>query len=169
MRMVEDNLTEQARGLRRDIAGLAGSVAALAGRTAQSERTVTRMRRITIALVLSLVLIAVVGVYVVRLAVCQAAVNEANNQRTRALTEVTADERAAERNAIDLLFALLRNPSVTKPADERTAADRARVAALVVELRAAGERLEVERAEADTARRAHPVPPPPSVVCGGLI
>jgi hypothetical protein len=170
--MDDSNLAEQARGLREDVAGLAGSVTALAQRTAQSDRTVARLRRITIGLVACFAAGLMVAAYLVvlnrqvnDLARCQAAYNEINNQRTRALTEVTADERAAERRAIDLLFSLLRDPSLAKPASERTNADRKRIAALAVELRAAAETLQVERAKADLARTAHPVPAPPSQSC----
>ena len=170
--MSGETLAEQARGLRTDVADLATSVTALADRTEQSERTVARMRRLTVALVVGLVLIVGLGVYLVVLnrqlnsfSRCQAEYNTINNQRTRALTEATAPERAAERRVIDLFFSALFDPSVRKPAAERTAEDRERIAALTAEIGTAAQRLKAERAQADKARADHPVPPPPSQLC----
>lgn len=172
--MTDHNLSEQARGLRADVVALAGSVTDLAKRTQQSERTVTRIRRITVILGMVLVLGAASTIYLVVLgrrvaaqSTCQAEYNAVNNQRTRALTEVASAERAAERRAIDLLFDALFDPAVRKPAAERTAADRERIAALTAEVFQAVEALRVERAKADAARAANPVPDPPQTICTG--
>jgi hypothetical protein len=97
---------------------------------------------------------------------CQERYNEANNARTRALTEVTAAEREAERRRSDALDAVFLDPSLLKPADQRTAADRERILRLFKEYLAAIRALLAERADADRARAANPVPPPPSAVCG---
>jgi len=167
------DLADQARGLRTEVVELARSVGDLADRTEQSERTVKRMHRITVALGLMLALgaastgyLVVLGRQIDGFSRCQAEYNRVNNERTRALTEATAEERAAERRAIDLLFGALFDPSVRKPAPDRTAEDRERIAALTAEILKAAQRLKAERAQADQARREHPVPPPPSTVCG---
>lgn len=171
--MTSDDLTEQARGLRDDVVALAESVTVLAERTAQSERTVARMRRITIALVVVLVLGAISTGYLVVLgrqidgfARCQAEYNTINNERTRALTEVTARERNADRARSDALDAVFLDPSLLKPADQRTPADARRVRQLFAAYLDAVAALKIERATADKARLEHPVPPAPASVCG---
>lgn len=97
---------------------------------------------------------------------CQAQYNEINNERTRILTDVGAQERAAQRRRDDALDRTFLDPSLLKPADQRTAADRAHVQELFREYLAAAQQLQVERAEADKARAENPVPPPPSQTCG---
>lgn len=97
---------------------------------------------------------------------CQAQYNEINNRRTRALTESTAKERAAERRWRDALNAVFKDPSNLKPADQRTAADRERVRSLFVEYLDAIVDLEADQAAADRSRAANPVPPAPSQICG---
>jgi hypothetical protein len=96
---------------------------------------------------------------------CQAEYNETNNIRTRLLTEVTAKERAAERRRDDALDATFLDASLDKPAAERTPEERAQVLDLFNEYRDAARDLAVERAVADRARAANPVPAPPSAVC----
>lgn len=96
---------------------------------------------------------------------CQSEYNEINNIRTRLLTEVTAKERAAERRRDDALDATFLDPSLDKPAAQRTPEERRHVLHLFNEYRAAARDLAVERAEADRARAANPVPPPPSELC----
>lgn len=171
--MSDETLAEQARGLRDDIVALAKSVTILGERTAQSERTVTRMRRITIALAVVLVLGAISTGYLVVLgrqidafARCQAEYNTVNNERTRALTEVTAREREADRARSDALDSVFLDPSLLKPADQRTPADARRVRQLFAAYLDAVAALKVERAAADRARAEHPVPPPPAAACG---
>lgn len=97
---------------------------------------------------------------------CQAHYNDVNNERTRALTGVAEDERAAERKASDALGALFLDPSLQKPADQRTEQDRARVTQLFAMYLDAERAKRTARAVADKARAAYPVPPPPSQVCG---
>jgi hypothetical protein len=137
-----------------------------------------RTTRIIAAVLLTLVLLVIVGSGYVwrrqseaeqrereRIA-CQERYNEANNARTRALTEVTASERVAERRWRDALNALFKDPSLRKARDEQTAEDRARVQRLFLEYLARIDQLEREQRVADVARVANPVPPPPSAVCG---
>lgn len=168
---MSDDLAEQARGLRTDVVDLADGVRALANRVGESERTVARLRRVTIGLVACFAAGLLVAAYLVvinrqlnEFSQCQAAVNEVMVGRSRALTEATADERAAERRALDVLFVLLRELATT-PSDERTDEDRRRLAAVVAQILKAGDALEVERAKADRARRENPPPPLPSQTC----
>lgn len=171
--MTNDDLAEQARGLRDDVVSLAESVTVLAGRTAQSERTVARMRRVTIALVVVMVVgaistgyLVVLGQRINALTQCQTQYNAINNERTRALTEVTAREREADRARSDALDAVFLDPSLLKPAAQRTPQDARRVRQLFADYLDAVADLKVERAAADKARAEHPVPPPPAAVCG---
>jgi hypothetical protein len=96
---------------------------------------------------------------------CQAEYNEINNQRTRALTGVAEDERAAERRSSDALGAVFSDPALQKPTEDRTAADRQRIADLFDEYLAAERDKLAARAVADAARRQNPPPPPPSQTC----
>lgn len=96
---------------------------------------------------------------------CQARYNEINNERTRIITEVGADERAAERRRDDAQDATFLDPSLLRPADQRTPAEQQRVRDLFAEYLKAAEALKVERAKADKARADNPVPPPPSQTC----
>lgn len=96
---------------------------------------------------------------------CQANYNEANNARTKALTEVSAAERVAERRWRDALNAVFKDPSLRKPRDEQTAEDRVRVQRLYLEYLARIDELEREQKAADAVRASNPVPPPPSTVC----
>ena len=95
---------------------------------------------------------------------CQARYNEVNNARTRALTEVAADERAAERRIQDAEATLWLNPAVGRerkpgePIDPSVLADFA-------ELRQALQAWRDATVQADADRAQHPVPPPPSTVC----
>lgn len=98
-------------------------------------------------------------------AACQAEYNEINNERTRILTDVGAQERDAERRRDDALDRTFLDPSLLKSPDDRTPADRQHVQALFREYLAAAENLQTERAAADKARRENPVPPPPSQIC----
>lgn len=170
--MPDGSLAEQARGLRADVGELAKSVKALADRTEQSERTVKRIHRIAVGLVLSLVLtvgltacLVFLGWQVNSFAHCQAEYNTVNNQRTRALTEATAKEREADRRRSDALDAVFLDPALLKPNDQRTAEDQTRIRRLFVEYLDAAKALRAERARADAARAANPVPPPPSTIC----
>lgn len=96
---------------------------------------------------------------------CQARVNDALIARTRALIEVAEKERVAQRARDDALDATFLDPSLLKPAEQRTVADRKRVTELYLTYRQAAETLRAERAAADKVRAANPVPAPPSEVC----
>lgn len=95
---------------------------------------------------------------------CQANYNEVNNQRTRALTEAAAKERAADRRITEANAALWLNPKLIRapgaPIDPA-------VLAAFRELQAALTNWRTVEVDVDKERAAHPVPPPPSAVCGG--
>jgi len=99
-----------------------------------------------------------------RLTECVANYNNVNNQRSVALIGATGDERAAERKADDAQAALFLSPAVSKP--KRTPAEQAEVLRLFRAYQKALAVQRTERADADDARRDHPVPDPPSQVCG---
>lgn len=96
---------------------------------------------------------------------CQAAVNDALIERTRILTEAAEQERRAERVADDAERRLFTDPVLSKPAAERTQAERDHLAELFRQYQAALNRSELERVEADRARAENPVPQPPSQTC----
>lgn len=99
-----------------------------------------------------------------RLTECVAAYNNANNQRSVALTKATDEERTAERKADDAQAALFLSPIVSNP--KRTPAERAELLRLLHAYQVALFDQRKERADADDARRDHPIPDPPSEVCG---
>jgi hypothetical protein len=100
------------------------------------------------------------------LTACVARYNNANNVRSVVLTEATNQERAAERKADDAQAALFLDPALNKPPGEVTEMDRARVRRLLLGYQAALAGQKTERAAADDARAVHPIPDPPSEVCG---
>lgn len=119
---------------------------------------------IRIAVVLSVPLGGFAAYQTANLTRCVATYNDANNKRSVALTEATNDERSAERKADDAQAALFLSPVISKP--QHTPAEQAEVLRL---FRAYQDALSVqrkERADADDARRDHPIPDPPSQVCG---
>lgn len=95
---------------------------------------------------------------------CVASYNNANNARSVALVIATDDERTAERKADDAQTALFLSPVLNKP--ERTPADRDELQRLFRAYQMALTDQHKERAAADDARRDHPIPDPPSSVCG---
>jgi hypothetical protein len=97
---------------------------------------------------------------------CVARYNDANNTRSVVLTEATNQERMAERRADDAQAALFLNPAVSKPAAQRTPAERAEILRLFRAYQTALSDQKTERAAADDARVDHPIPDPPSEVCG---
>lgn len=97
---------------------------------------------------------------------CQAKVNDALVARTAALAGAADQERAAQRGADDAERALFTDPLLSKPADERTVAEQARLSMLFRRYQKALVELDRERGEADKARADHPVPEPPSLACG---
>lgn len=96
---------------------------------------------------------------------CQARYNEANNARTRALTESAQDERAAERRVQEAEATLWLNPAIGRPRPAGQPIDPS-ILADFTELRAAYQAWRVAIADADADRALHPVPPPPSATCG---
>ncbi len=97
---------------------------------------------------------------------CVAEYNNANNVRAVILTQATEDERAAERRADDAQAALFLSPIVSKPTAQRTPAERAELYRLFRTYQLALSHQRTERADADDARRIHPIPDPPREVCG---
>jgi len=97
---------------------------------------------------------------------CVATYNNANNVRVVILTEAANDERAAERLADDAEAALFLSPLVSKPAATRTPAEQAEIQRLFRAYQTALSDQKKERAAADDARVDHPIPDPPSEVCG---
>jgi hypothetical protein len=118
------------------------------------------------ASIVALLLAALSGCQTQSYARCQAHYNDVNNIRTRALTDVADQERAAERAADDAERALFTDPAAGKPVNERTPGDQTRLAELFKAYQDALVTLDRERREADDARKRHPVPPPPSETCG---
>jgi hypothetical protein len=114
----------------------------------------------------ALVLAVYAAVQFREFAECQAQYSENLNERTRILTDVGAAEREAERRRSDALDATFLDPALSKPAGERTEAETERIRQLFAKYLDAAEGLRAERALADRARAANPVPPPPSAVCG---
>jgi uncharacterized protein HemX len=95
---------------------------------------------------------------------CVAAYNNTNNARTVALTNATNEERNAGRRADDAQAALFLSPLVGKT--DQTPAEHAEVLRLFRAYQVALTEQKTERATADDARRDHPIPDPPSAVCG---
>lgn len=100
------------------------------------------------------------------LARCIAAYNNAMNARSDALGKAADDERRAERKADDAQAAMFLSPALTKPADKITPADRTEFIRRFREFQNALAEQKRERTAADDARRNHPIPDPPSEVCG---
>jgi hypothetical protein len=96
---------------------------------------------------------------------CQARYNETNNARTRALTEATEKERAADRAEDKARADLITDPAILKPVGDRTAAEKEKLRRLAVAWQHALTEEQKQQAAADAERREHPVPPPPSEVC----
>jgi len=97
---------------------------------------------------------------------CVANYNNANNERSVILTEATNQQRPAERLADDAQAALFLSPLVSKPQEKRTPADQAEILRLFHAYQTALSDQKKERAAADDARIDHPIPDPPSEVCG---
>jgi hypothetical protein len=97
---------------------------------------------------------------------CVASYNNTNNARSVALTAATDQERAATRKADDAQASLFLSPILNKPTEKRTPADRTEIQRLFRAYQLALTEQSKERATADDARRDHPIPDPPSAVCG---
>lgn len=119
------------------------------------------------AVVITSVVVSSFAAWQVRnLTTCVADYNNANNERSVILTVATNEERAAERHADDAQAALFLNPAVSKPTEQRTTAERAEITRLFRAYQTALSDQKTERAAADDARVDHPIPDPPSEVCG---
>ena len=116
--------------------------------------------------VLSMVLVGVFSYRTEQRAHCQEHYNNIMNERTRILTVATEQERQTERRADDAQAAVFTDPSLDRPAEQRTPEEQERVQRLFREYQAALRAQVQERIEADASRKANPVPPPPSELCG---
>lgn len=121
---------------------------------------------IRVIVVLSLVVGGVAFYQTRELTRCVANYNNANNDRSAALTQAAEQEREAERTADAAQAALFLSPILTKPANTQTAAEREQLLQLFRAYQSALAKQNEERATADDARRAHPIPDPPDEVCG---
>lgn len=108
-------------------------------------------------IVVSLALGALASLRAQQLAECQLQYNDYFNQRARALTDAAEQERMAERRADDAFTAFMASYQTNTPQSERSE--------LFFQLGEALAGQQQERLEADRARAAHPVPPPPSAIC----
>lgn len=97
---------------------------------------------------------------------CQARYNEANNERTRIITEAANRERDSSRMADDALAALFGHPAALTPDPDRSPQQRREIVALARAWVDAVIKQKQDRADADKARAENPVPPAPSEVCG---
>lgn len=124
-----------------------------------------------VARVLPLILLFVLGAgYTYRVEGrldCQGDYNEANNARTRALTDAADRERAATRAEAKARADLFTHPGLLKSAAERTPAEGEQIRQLAVAWQRALTEEQKQQAAADAERREHPVPPPPSKICDG--
>lgn len=120
---------------------------------------------IRVVVVLSLVVGGVAFYQNHELTKCVAAYNNANNDRSVALTAAANEERDAERSADDAQAALFLSPILNKPAGQRTAAEQTELLRLFRAYQTALTNQTKERATADDARRDHPIPDPPKQVC----
>lgn len=101
-----------------------------------------------------------------KLTSCVAEYNNVNNVRSKILTAANEQERAAESRADKAQAALFLSPLLNTPTEKRTPAQRAEILRLFRAYQSALAEQEKERAQADDARRDHPIPDPPSEVCG---
>lgn len=119
-----------------------------------------------LAVIASIIATAIFAQQQSNFAECQAHYNEINNSRTRYLTDATTQEREAERRADNAETAIFTSPLILIPREERTPEETEVLIQLTREYQQALITLAAERAEADTARKLNPVPPPPSQLCG---
>jgi hypothetical protein len=138
----------------------------MTGKVVQVLDAPTTTRVFKVVAIVSLLLSLFVGLRQYQLADCLAQYNNDLNARTRILTETSTRERTAERRRDDALDKVFLDPSLQIPAAERTPEDGARVRRLFAEYLNAARDLAAQRSASDADRRANPVPPPPSLVCG---
>lgn len=117
-------------------------------------------RVIRVIAVLSLVLATFGIVDNTRKTNCQAAYNEANNQRTAALSAVTNSERASSQKADDAM-----REFVTALVDPAKNQNKEYIAGLFKNIQVAYNQQYEDRARAEKARAENPVLPPPSTRC----
>lgn len=96
---------------------------------------------------------------------CVVAYNNANNERTKAISDAQDRERKADRSADDAQAALFLSPVLGKPPAEQTPAEHEELIRLFRAYQTALTEQSKERAAADDARRDHPIPDPPKQVC----
>lgn len=99
------------------------------------------------------------------LAQCVASYNNANNERSKAISDAQDQERKAERVADAAQAALFLSPLVSRPVAQRTPAEQAELLRLFRAYQDALTEQSKERSAADGARRDHPIPDPPKEVC----
>lgn len=133
-------------------------------RRVMSSRAAERVVRSTV--VLWIVVTGFFAWQVQDLSSCVANYNDVNNTRAKVLTEANDEERNAERKADDAQAALFLDPAVSKPMGQRTPAEQAELLRLLRAYQKALSDQKKERADADGARRVHPIPDPPREVCG---
>lgn len=97
---------------------------------------------------------------------CQAGYQEAANLRSRALADVTEQERIQVKNVIEAAARLGTDPAALTPAAQRTPAEVGRIAELYRQYVAALRVYQDGARAAEEARGRNPIPPPPSQVCG---
>jgi hypothetical protein len=123
-------------------------------------------RLVRVCVVLWIVVTGFFAWQVQDLSSCVANYNDLNNTRAKVLTEASDQERDAERKADDAQAALFLDPAVSKPMQQRTPAEQAELLRLFRAYQSALSDQKKERADADGARRVHPIPDPPREVCG---
>ncbi len=118
------------------------------------------------AAVLSMFAVGIFSYRTERRAHCQEEYNNVMNERTRVLAEATEQERLTERRADDAQAAVFTDPALSRPLEQRTPEEIERINRLFRAYQVALIEQVKERNDADAARAAHPVPPPPAKLCG---
>jgi hypothetical protein len=97
---------------------------------------------------------------------CKAAYDEKVNERTKALANVSAQERETGKLLKKATSNLFTSPLVDIPEEERSSKQAQEIRTLFRAYQAAIKADDAAIAAADKERAAHPVPEPPSKVCG---
>ena len=165
-------LSDDARGLRSDIAALTDAVAGLRVDSTSDRASANKYRHIVVGLVVSLLidvsLTALLGVTNYRInsyVACQARYSDAVSVRLLAVSAVGVKERTAERVRGDALDNLLIAPALLVPASERTPAQDAQTKALYAGYVAAARAVAVVHRAGDAVRESHPVLAEASKTC----
>lgn len=124
---------------------------------------------VTVVLVMSLaaIFVAITGIsrtseqskQLRRLVACQNTYNEINNVRTRELSDANDRERTAEAAADKALFAVV---------DAAISGDRKGAEEKMKDLKDKLAEQDAARTAANQERKEHPVPPPPTALCGSV-